>query len=202
MYMSLNDSRVSMTSTALLSAAAGANGLTMRGATAPPRPHLRSLTRQDDCRLDTMLRPARRSAARRVATAAQCPPEQGRTKRPLRADPQRREPRRGGSEEARANRLRSGRFRAQGVSCGERSVRVRTGTGLQGQLVPQDACAVRPTGEDADELDRVQGHRAGTAARGEGATGRTLELQGERIVVPRRPLRDDVGDDSPVVLPR
>src|SRR3954467_11220324 len=58
MYMSLNDSRVSMTSTALLGAAAGANGVTMRGATAPPGRHLRSLTRRDDRRRDAVLPPA------------------------------------------------------------------------------------------------------------------------------------------------
>src|ERR1700733_4261314 len=72
--------------------------------------------------------------------------------------------------------------------------------GLQGQRVAEHAGAWPAAGERADEVDGVDLDVLAVAAVAEGAAGRPVKYQVERLTVELRPFGHDVGDQPAVVV--
>src|SRR5918993_1993580 len=78
----------------------------------------------------------------------------------------------------------------------------RAGDRSEGDLLGQQPLAPALAGEQAAELHRVQFELVAVGTGRPAAPGRPGEPQPVGPAVPRRPLRDDVGDEHPVVVGR
>src|ERR1700722_7053860 len=73
-------------------------------------------------------------------------------------------------------------------------------SGLQGQRVAEHAAAWPAAGQRPDEVDGVDLDVLAVMAVAEGAAGRPVKHQGERLTVELRPFGHDVGDQPAVVV--
>src|SRR3984957_3339687 len=75
-------------------------------------------------------------------------------------------------------------------------------SGLQGQRVAEHAAAWPAAGQRADEVDGGDLHVVAVMPVAEGAAGRPVKHQVERLAVELRPFGYDVGDQPAVVVRR
>src|ERR1700687_6142021 len=64
----------------------------------------------------------------------------------------------------------------------------------------EESRAGRAAGQDAAEFDGIELEAGTIGPRTEVITGRSVERERERLAVSTRPVRDDVGDEAPIVM--